>query len=53
MIGCATLILLGINNWFEQLKTTPEGTGFWNIEVSVAGEYRIELRRWPKEADAG
>ena len=34
-------------------ETTPEGTGFWNIEVSVAGKYRIELRRWPKEAEAG
>ena len=43
--------------WNQQLvraaKTTPEGTGFWNIEVSAAGKYRIELRRWPKEADAG
>jgi len=34
-------------------KTTPEGTGFWNIEVSAAGKYQIELRRWPKEAKAG
>ena len=34
-------------------KTTPEGTGFWNIEVSEPGRYRIELRRWPKEAEAG
>ena len=34
-------------------KTTPEGTGFWNIEVAAAGKYRIELRRWPKEAEAG
>ena len=33
--------------------TTPEGTGFWNIEVAEAGKYRIELRRWPKEAEAG
>ena len=37
----------------RQAKTTPEGTGFWNIEVSTAGKYRIELRRWPKEAKTG
>ena len=34
-------------------KTSAEGTGFWNIEVSQAGKYRIELYRWPKEANAG
>ena len=37
----------------RRAKTTPKGTGFWNIEVETAGKYRIELRRWPKEADAG
>ena len=37
----------------RRAKTTPRGTGFWNIEVETAGKYRIELRRWPKEADAG
>ena len=37
----------------RRAKTTPQGTGFWNIEVETAGKYRIELRRWPKEADAG
>ena len=43
--------------WNQQMvraaKTTPEGTGFWNIEVASPGKYRIELRRWPKEAEAG
>ena len=34
-------------------KTSAEGTGFWNIEISQAGKYRIELYRWPKEANAG
>ena len=33
-------------------KTTEKGTGFWNIDVSKAGKYRIELYRWPKEANA-
>ena len=37
----------------REAKTTPEGTGFWNIEVETAGKYRIELRRWPKESNAG
>ena len=37
----------------RRAKTSPEGTGFWNVEVETAGKYRIELRRWPKEADAG
>ena len=37
----------------RRAKTTPRGTGFWNIEVETAGKYRIELRRWPKEANAG
>jgi len=25
-------------------------TGFWDVEVDAAGEYRIELRRWPEES---
>ena len=29
----------------------PQNTGFWNVEVEKAGEYEIELRRWPMEAD--
>jgi len=35
----------------------PKNTGFWNVEVETAGDYEIELRRWPKESgtaiDAG
>ncbi len=35
----------------------PQNTGFWNVEVESAGDYEIELRRWPKESgtaiDAG
>ena len=26
-------------------------SGYWLIEVARAGEYEIELRRWPKETD--
>jgi len=25
--------------------------GYWEIDVQQAGEYRVELRRWPKEED--
>lgn len=30
----------------------PGNTGFWAVDVKSAGEYEIELRRWPNEADA-
>ncbi len=30
----------------------PQNTGFWNVEVETAGDYEIELRRWPKESAA-
>jgi len=29
----------------------PQNTGFWNVEVEEAGDYEIELRRWPVEAN--
>ena len=29
----------------------PQNTGFWNVEVEEAGDYEIELRRWPIEAN--
>jgi arylsulfatase B len=29
----------------------PSNTGFWAVDVKSAGEYTVELRRWPKEAD--
>lgn len=29
----------------------PQNTGFWNIEVEQAGDYEIELRRWPVESN--
>ena len=28
-----------------------EAQGFWAVNVETAGKYRIELRRWPVEAD--
>ncbi len=29
----------------------PDHTGFWAVKVVEAGDYEVELRRWPKEAD--
>jgi arylsulfatase B len=29
----------------------PDHTGFWAVKVIEAGDYEIELRRWPKPAD--
>jgi arylsulfatase A-like enzyme len=28
-----------------------ENTGFWNVQIAEAGEYEVQLRRWPKELD--
>ena len=28
-------------------------TGYWNVNVTQAGKYRIRLRRWPAESNAG
>lgn len=30
----------------------PDHTGFWAVKVIEAGDYEIELRRWPRPADA-
>ena len=27
--------------------------GFWPVEIAVDGTYRVELRRWPREAHSG
>ncbi len=45
------------NNSARQLSVRPlRGTefngGIWNIDVQQAGKYRVELRRYPREADA-
>jgi arylsulfatase len=33
-----------------QIRAGLRRNGPWNIDVARAGEYRIELRRWPREA---
>jgi arylsulfatase A-like enzyme len=34
-----------------QVRQAPEVNGYWEVEVARAGRYRVELRRWPREAD--
>ncbi|MHC4477178.1 MAG: arylsulfatase [Planctomycetota bacterium] len=36
----------------EQIRRAQKRNSFWAVEAAVDGEYEIELRRWPKEADA-
>ncbi len=35
----------------SQVRNGAQLNGYWDIDVSNAGEYSIELRRWPREAD--
>ncbi len=35
----------------RQILKGSQKSGYWLIDVAQAGEYDIELRRWPKEAD--
>ncbi|MFC2099037.1 hypothetical protein ACFLSP_04750 [Bacteroidota bacterium] len=36
----------------QHVRNAMEANGFWDLSIAKAGRYRIELRRWPKEADA-
>ena len=36
---------------FNSIKKIPKVTHPWLIEVKRAGEFRITLRQWPKEAE--
>jgi arylsulfatase A-like enzyme len=35
------------------LRSGKQANGQWHLLVEQPGEYEIELRRWPREADAG
>ncbi len=35
----------------SQVRNGAQLNGYWDIDVRTAGEYNIELRRWPREAD--
>jgi len=34
-----------------QVRTAPKKNGVWTIQVESAADYRVDLRRWPVEAD--
>jgi len=35
----------------QQIRQGPAANGFWTVDVARTGEYRLELRRWPRESD--
>lgn len=35
----------------KQIRTGPVANGYWTVDVNRAGQYRFELRRWPRELD--
>ena len=38
--------------WNQNLiRRGYRANGYWEVEIAVAGRYRFELRRWPKEED--
>jgi arylsulfatase len=36
----------------RQVRTAPVMNGPWTLQVERAADYRVDLRRWPAEADA-
>jgi arylsulfatase A-like enzyme len=41
-----------LKTWNQrQIRTAPIADGFWAVDVTQAGRYRFELRRWPREVD--
>jgi len=55
-LTCHDWIADGSTPWNQRHIRNAEkkasNTGFWAVDVKTAGEYTVELRRWPKEADA-
>ena len=55
-LTCHDWIADGSTPWNQRhirnAEKRPSNTGFWAVDVKRAGEYTVELRRWPKEADA-
>lgn len=52
-LTCHDWITTGSTPWNQShvrnAVTGPRNTGFWNVDVASAGDYEIELRRWPRE----
>jgi len=55
-LTCHDWIADGSTPWNQRhirnAEKRPSNTGFWAVDVKRAGDYTVELRRWPKEADA-
>lgn len=59
--GRAPVVALSSHDWHgsgaeaawnqRQIRQAPAANGYWAVEVARAGEYRIELRRWPREVN--
>ena len=54
-LTCHDWIADGSTPWNQRhirnAEKKPGNTGFWAVDVKRAGEYSVELRRWPKESD--
>ena len=54
-LTCHDWIADGSTPWNQRhirnAEKKPRNTGFWAVDVKSAGEYSVELRRWPREAD--
>jgi hypothetical protein len=60
-LGAEGSVLLNAHDWRSdpvecawnqsQVRSGLECNGYWEIEVPIAGRYRFELRRWPREED--
>ena len=54
-LTCHDWIADGSTPWNQRhirnAEKKPSNTGFWAVDVKTEGEYTVELRRWPKEAD--
>ena len=54
-LTCHDWIADGSTPWNQRhirnAEKKPSNTGFWAVDVKSAGEYTVELRRWPREVD--
>ena len=55
-LTCHDWIADGSTPWNQRhirnAEKKPGNTGFWAVDVKRAGNYTVELRRWPKESGA-
>ena len=54
-LTCHDWIADGSTPWNQRhirnAEKKPSNTGFWAVDIKSAGDYTVELRRWPKESD--